>query len=167
MEDNSSNALLMAGGVLLGVLIITLAVFAFKSSANFALEYEQTLEANQLAAFNNKFDIYNGREDITIYDIVSLANHARRINDENQVSSQNKRNLYIEVKIDNKDLNKNKNPDNQATEQKVQIELINLIQEETKSITSETPKLNYYKCKEIHYNESTGRVDKIVFVKVK
>lgn len=99
MEENASNALVMAGGVLLAIMILSLIVVSFKSSADFAKDYEENIEQLNLQAFNNQFEIYNNRSDLTIRDIVTVANLARDMNKKNGVENDEKSPYYIKVRI--------------------------------------------------------------------
>ena len=75
MED-ASKALLMAAGILIGILIISLAVYLFRSVAGFSNEYDETQITKELSMYNNKFEKYEGRSNLTIHDIVSVKNLA-------------------------------------------------------------------------------------------
>lgn len=84
--ENASKALLMAGGVLIGVLIISLAVFLFADFGSTSAEINAKNAQQQITSFNSKFTAYQGYYDgegwkITIYDIVSLAAFAKENND--------------------------------------------------------------------------------------
>ena len=74
--ENATKALLMAGGVLIGVLLISIAVYLFRVTASFSNQYEKTEATKELAMYNNKFEKYEGRNDLTIHDIVSVNNLA-------------------------------------------------------------------------------------------
>ncbi len=80
MSENASTALLMAGGLLISVLILTAGVFAFRSSANFAQNYEENVEESVLRMFNEKFEVYEGKA-LTMQDVISIANMAHDINE--------------------------------------------------------------------------------------
>ena len=96
MEENAANALMIAAGVLISVLIISLAVFLFNSSSEFAELYYAEIDSKTTQAFNNEFEIYN-RDDVTIQDIVSLANFARDTNIKNGVENDKNNSIYIQV----------------------------------------------------------------------
>ena len=71
--ENATKALLISAGVLLGIIIISLAVYVFANSAAFGESYESSQEEIRIANYNNKFEIYN-KEEIRIYDIISVLN---------------------------------------------------------------------------------------------
>ena len=79
--ENASKALIMAAGVLIGILILSLAVFLFVDFGSTSSEIYDEVETRQLAQYNAQYTIYVGRENITIYDIITLANLAKENND--------------------------------------------------------------------------------------
>lgn len=89
--ENASKALLMAASMLIGILIISLAVYLF---ATFGAEAQQVNERNkqqQLRQFNEQFTVYEEQSkkeirnsdgiiekgNVTIYDVVTVANTAK------------------------------------------------------------------------------------------
>lgn len=78
--ENASKALLMAAGVLIGILILSLAVYLFVSFGSTSAELHKQNEAQQIAQFNSQFTSYEGKEGITIYDVVTVANLATETN---------------------------------------------------------------------------------------
>jgi len=78
--ENASKALLMAAGVLIGMLILSLAVYLFVSFGSTSVELHKQKEAQELEQFNSQFTSYVGKEGITIYDVVTVANLASENN---------------------------------------------------------------------------------------
>lgn len=102
--ENASKALLMAAGVLIGLLILSLAVYLFATFGASSAEIHKQNEVNQLNQFNTQFTSYEGKEDITIYDIITVANLANDNNynyELNETYRENKNSYYISVKIKN------------------------------------------------------------------
>lgn len=95
--ENASKALLMAAGVLIGVLILSLAVFLFINFGQQAEQIHGEITSNQLTQFNAQFNCYVGREDITIHQIVTLVNLAKEYNKNYELSEDNEN--YIDIKI--------------------------------------------------------------------
>lgn len=81
--ENASNALLIGGGILIAMLILSIGVYLFTNYNDLGTSYERTMETTEIQKFNEKFLKFEGREDITIQEIVSLANFAREYNNEN------------------------------------------------------------------------------------
>ena len=78
--ENASKALLMAGGVLLGILILSLAVYLFSNFGGASSRIHDNIEDNQTAQFNSQFTKYVGNENVTIHDVVTMANLATENN---------------------------------------------------------------------------------------
>ncbi len=78
--ENASKALLMAAGVLIGLLVISLAVYLFVSFGTTSADVHKQMEQQQIEQFNSQFTSYDGKEDITIYDVVTVANLATENN---------------------------------------------------------------------------------------
>ena len=56
--ENASKALIMAAEVLIGILILTLAIYAFVFYNDVAVTYEKTQIEQDLQKFNNQFTKY-------------------------------------------------------------------------------------------------------------
>lgn len=80
--ENASKALLMAAGVLIGILILSLAVFLFMDFGSTSKGIYGEVESNQLTQYNAQYTVYSGRNDITIYEIVSIINLAKQNNED-------------------------------------------------------------------------------------
>ncbi len=78
--ENASKALLMAAGVLIGMLIVSLAVYLFVSFGMTSAEIHKKQEQQQLEQFNAQFTSYLGKDSITVYDIITVANLAKENN---------------------------------------------------------------------------------------
>ncbi len=77
--ENASKALLMAAGVLLGILILALMTTLLISSKNLSMSYEETKQSEAVQQFNANFTKYVGH-DITIHDVVTICNFAENNN---------------------------------------------------------------------------------------
>lgn len=79
--ENASNALLIAGGVLIGMLILSLAVYLFADFGSTSADINQRTAEQQLTQFNSKFTVYESPDyKWTIYDIVTVAGYAHENN---------------------------------------------------------------------------------------
>ena len=76
----------MAAAVLIGVIILSIAVYLFTYFADYARGVENDVRTNQIAQFNSQFLSYQGKE-LTIYDVITLANMAKDYNQENGYTS--------------------------------------------------------------------------------
>ena len=145
--ENASKALIMAAEVLIGVVVMTLMVYLFVTFGSSSSEIVEQMDENKLAEFNNQYSKYKDSEDITIYDIVSLANLAKENNtyyelDKSVRSSQG--NYYVSVYLNGEGY----------LEEKESEDLNNLIKNSLNG---------HYKCNKIEYSNTTGRVKKITF----
>lgn len=105
--ENASKALIMAAGVLIGVLILSLAVYLFVSFGTSSAQVHKQNEENQLNEFNTQFTSYEGREEITIYDVITVKNLADENNRHYELESSTDSNFYITVKLENSVINNN------------------------------------------------------------
>ena len=71
--ENASKALIMAGGILLGVLILSLMVTLFMSSSDLTKKYQQTKHTEEVQQFNVNYTKYIGRS-LTIHEIMTIIN---------------------------------------------------------------------------------------------
>ena len=79
--DNASKAVLRAGGVLISIALISVAVYAFNSARTFATSAEDVLSASQIQSFNRFYQEYrtsSGTSVSTIkcIDAVNILNRA-------------------------------------------------------------------------------------------
>ena len=58
--ENASKALIMAAGVIVGVLIISIGVYLFSTYAEYSSDAYETMEAAQIDQFNSQFLKYYG-----------------------------------------------------------------------------------------------------------
>ena len=143
--ENASNALIMAAGVLIGVLILSLAIFLITDFGQTSSEINRRITDQQLVEFNANFTSYEGKEGLTIYDIVSVAGFAR----ENNNYYDNQDYYKVTVKIGNKEI------------QNYSSDILNnLIKEE-----QNTTPLPQYKCSVKEYHDN-GRVKTVIFTKI-
>ncbi len=153
--ENASKALLMAGGVLIGILILTLAVYLFITFGAQSKEIYSKMEEKQLTQYNAQYTIYAGRSDVTIYDIISLANLAYE-NNENYKNYGNYDDSYKVIVS----LTGTGELQNRTAEEKQ--ELI----ESYNGVNANGDIANRFTCESIeYYRTTTGRVSKIVFKK--
>lgn len=78
--ENASKALLMAGGVMIAMAIIGIAVTAFMNATNFAKENENAMSTSQIESFNRFYTAYlttySGPSVIRCIDAVNILNRA-------------------------------------------------------------------------------------------
>ena len=102
--ENASRALEMAAGVLLAVLILSLLAFFFSSISSKPVEEDLRMTAEQLAAFNQEYEVYQ-KSAMYGVDVISCLNKAVSNNekyvDEKGFLGGNKydENFLIEVQV--------------------------------------------------------------------
>ena len=105
--ENASKALIMAAGILIGILILSLAAYLITTFGASSAEIQKSNEEKILSEFNSQFIVYDGRKDITIYDIITVANYAKENNEKYELTEENRGKLstyYINVKLENKSI---------------------------------------------------------------
>lgn len=155
--ENASNALIIAGSILIAIIILSIGVILFSSYSKIGESYEQTRVVERLTKYNSNFTIFEERTDITAQEIVTLVNYARNYNEENETS--------IEVNVQYS----NEVNGNLADISKDLLEFIK--KNSTKIVINEEGKeeaeIIYFECEEIkdEYYDEEGRIIKIIFKK--
>lgn len=70
--ENVSHAIIMAGGILITLLILTIAAILYMSFSNTTQEIVTTWDTAELAKYNSPFVSFLGREEVTAQEIVTL-----------------------------------------------------------------------------------------------
>ena len=96
--ENASKALYMAVGVLIGMMILGVFVYLFRTGGNMSQKYDEKQLQSQLQLFNSKFEKYY-RNNNTIMDMISVTNLAFDTNKENDYNP--KKTIKIIIKIGN------------------------------------------------------------------
>ena len=156
--DNASKALLMAGSVLLSIMIITLAMYLFANFHQATSQIEGNVEESQVMQFNNQFTKYESNNQVTIYEVLSMANLATQNNKQYQYEKQlaEGENSYIAVFLDGKGYIEGGSSD---LEKDIQERYSSYITEQLNHITHTTG-LTYYEVK-VDISPTTQRVYKV------
>lgn len=157
--ENASKALLMAAGVLIGVAVLTLAVYLYTSFSGTAQSVEKDIEQGQLQQFNNQFIEFSAKE-CTISDILNCINLANDYNKKNEFTSTDT-NYYISVRVGTTPVNNVTN-----TVLKNILKIKKTEKTDYAEITDDELKLYKFTCT-IGYSDETGRVNQINFTKSK
>lgn len=132
--ENISKALIIAGGVLLGMIIVSLFMVMFTRMSNMQLEQDEMIKVEQLAAFNAEYEAYNKKAMYGV-DVITLINKAKRNNEKHNGNSSYK----ITITLDGSEITS------------------------SSTLIEEDKETYIYKCTGIEYN-SLGRVSKIIIV---
>ena len=150
--ENASKALLIAGEVLIAILVLTFGIFIFANIKNISINYENTRTIQEAQKENTKFTKYLN-EKLTAQEVVTIINMLKEYNTEMETDAK--------IKIDD-------------TEYSVDtFNTIIFIQDNSsKSIVTEkdgveitTIEAQKFLCKEIKYDNTTGRIEGIYFTK--
>ena len=153
--ENASRALLMAAGVLIGILMLSLAVYLFATFGAESQELHEKTKHDQVLQFNAQFTIYSGRKDITIYDIISIANLAKETNNYYETFSDFTNNYKVTVAITGISTHSTANFQDEDEEEKQTVL-------KKYSMDSETHETKKFTCVDIEYH-SNGRIKSISF----
>lgn len=163
--ENASKALLMAAGVLIGILILSLAVYLFFNFASTSSELHKEIEINQINQFNAQFTQYEGKSDITFYDIITITNLARDNNEYKELTQDLDGNDYITIIV------KKKSTIINNMERKTQSEINVLLENDLTAFKQKLEKskdnveLTKYSCK-AEISTITRRVKKVTFTEI-
>lgn len=104
--ENASQALIIAAGVLLGILILTLGSYLYYTFGGYVSNSQAEIAKNVVAQFNDQFLKYDKHNDITIQDIVTVKNTALQNNykysDYNITIRAAGNNKFVDVYIKNR-----------------------------------------------------------------
>lgn len=145
--ENASKALLIVGGILIGVLLLSLLVYLFHVMGAFSSSVDQNIEMKNLAEFNQQFEVYQTKI-MTAQDVISIGNLARNYNVTNEGSDDK---LAIKIILS-------------GVESKFQ-QVHKLTQEQTYQFMEQysVEKQNVrFKCTKIEYNTQSKKVQKVL-----
>ena len=158
--ENAVKALLIAAGVLIGGMILSLAVSLYTSLGEYTNIAQKEAETKVLQQFNEQFLKYINCNDsssevefvLKIQDIVTAANAAYENNQKYELTEQNGSNYYVTINIKSQFTN---------LEKTINADSVKLLSEET-LLKSE------YRCtsSDVKINSVTGRVYEVNFTKI-
>ena len=79
--ENASRALIMAASILIGIMILSLAVYLFATFGASSAQMHEQIQIDRINQFNAQFTVYQNMTNITIYDVVTVANTAKNKNE--------------------------------------------------------------------------------------
>ena len=152
--ENASKALLISGGILIAILILSMGVYLFATYSQLGESYEKNLSAGEIRKFNSNFIQFEGRDNITAQEIVTLYKFVRAYNEKNETSIAD-----IEVNNAIGTPSEIPNSSNDLTE----YELVNFIKQNSND-SANPYRIIYFECTNIEYDQNTGTVCKIEFI---
>ncbi len=153
--ENASKALIMAAGVLVGMLIIALAVFLFSDFSSTSARIQEEVRQTQVNQFNAQFTSFTVKEDNTIYDVITTVNLAKSNNEKYDLTTSEEGNYYITINMNN---GTNISNMEKLSESRINQLLQNEINEQNGG------PLPFYRCK-VTISEITGLVKEVKFTR--
>lgn len=132
--ENAAKALLIAGGVLIAILILSLFSYLVTQMGGSTSKIYSTMSQKEITEFNQKFLNYEDRE-LNIQDVITIVNMAK---DNNEKSN---RNTTISVFVGGQNwVNKTSNQLNDLIKEKLEVK---------------------YQCKQVLINQSSLLVERV------
>lgn len=164
--ENASKALLMAASVLIGILVISLAVYLFVSFGSTSAEIHKQNAAQQISQFNSQFTSYEEKT-CTIYDVVSVASLATENNNYYELyhhTGGRDNYISVQVKMAPKLPTNMEGKSNEEYNEIIQLDLNNYMQTKTDEKGIPYQALAEYTCK-VAISPTTERVHQVIFTK--
>ncbi len=170
--ENASKALLMAGGVLIGIMVISFMVLVLRKAGKMSAQYDNQIANNELTKFNGQFEIYD-KNDNNFFDVITVANLAYDINKKNGYDKQNSVTVEVNDGSETYSILPNSNlPKDHFLKNNRNIYIYIYNSENGQSLIEEYGARNEenstqyqyrFKCNGISYNQTTGKVNEIKF----
>ena len=84
MDENASQSLLMVGGILIAISVLSFFVYAIATFGGFANNMNAQIEGSEIQKYNQHFFQYQSRYNITFQEVVTAINFAKDWNDQNK-----------------------------------------------------------------------------------
>ena len=158
--ENAVRALMIAGGILLAILIITTGVYVWQQSANYSYELEQQEEAERIISFNKQYESYQ-KQALRGIDVLTVIN---KISDNNIKYSEAEELKIAWNVVLRQDFTDNegeivlrKGTHTEISSGSIITQILN-----NKNLSKQFKGL-YFKCSSLEYSNKTSKVNKIVF----
>ncbi len=86
MDENASQSILMVGGILLAISVLSFFVYAIATFGGFANNMNAQIEGSEIQKYNQHFFQFDGRCNVTFQDVISTVNFVKDWNDQNVYS---------------------------------------------------------------------------------
>ena len=132
--ENASKALLISGGVLIAILILTLFSYLFSKMAGSSSNIYAALEKHEKDEFNQQFINYEGKKELKVQDVATLIN----------LSKNSKENSKFKTDV------------------KIMVGSTDVSSQESNDWLKDNVSSNKkYKCTSVHIKSDTELVDKV------
>ena len=150
--ENVSRALIIAAGVLIAIIVLSLFIAMYSRMSSISKTQEEVLKQTQLQEFNAQYEAYN-KQVMYGVDVISLSNKI----DQNNLDNPRER---IELYINNEKITKTSNTGNS-----IQVDF----SEGFTAMYNSNVEPNFdkivFRCTNIKYDNNTGKVNKIYIVR--
>ena len=101
--ENASKALIIAAGVLIAILLLSIFTYLMSSMSASSSNIYSTLEESEITEFNQQYFNYEGRTNLVIQDVITIINMAK---DSNQRGQFPEVKVYVDSReVTNEDVN--------------------------------------------------------------
>lgn len=150
--ENATQALLIAAGMLIGIMILSLGVTLFAELSSYVETSHDEIRFNELNSFNTQFLKYQDiNEQLTIHDVITVANLANENNSSYNLTDASSRGnqaiFYVAVYLDG-------NP--------IEFDIRNDENKLVDYLSNKNDKS--FICSDIKISEKTGRVYEVYFI---
>ncbi len=132
--ENASKALLISGGVLIAILILTLFSYLFSKMAGSSSNIYAALEKHEKDEFNQQFINYEGKKELKVQDVATLINLSKNSKDNSKFKTE------VKIMVGSTDVSS---------------------QESNNWLKDNVSSNKKYKCTSVHINSDTELVDKV------
>lgn len=132
--ENASKALLISGGVLIAILILTLFSYLFSQMAGSSSNIYAALEKHEKDEFNQQFINYEGKKELKVQDVATLINLSKNSKDNSKFKTD------VKIMVGSTDVSS---------------------QESNDWLKDNVSSNKKYKCTSVHINSDTELVDKV------
>ena len=141
--ENATRALTMAGGILIALMILGALFLMFNNLSSYQNQNDTSTKSTQIAEFNNQFEPYNKKDNLTLMELHSVYN---KVNSNNTKNPEYKIEMIYEFNSNHEDGNLKENFKSNFT-----------AIEEAEKVNST------FSCINIENKGVDGRISKIVF----
>ncbi len=150
--ENAAKALLIAGGVFLAMMVLSVWAYLSRTFQNTSEQYVQQLDAVELQKYNSNFEIYMGKKTLTAQDVVTAASVAKQLDQGTQI--------FVTIGSNTQEVTTQNQKDFEIWKSEFLGKYI------LTEINGHPYQINVFECLDEQYN-STGRVSKLTFKKIK
>ena len=165
--ENASKALLMAASILVGVLLLSLAVYLFSIFGNFGSDMSKQMNEKNLSEFNAQFTKYESYQNenrvwqnlCRAQDVVTIANLAKEINNQYEYTTSDANTGYYYVRVIVKTGSRTRNNFEASSLE----EYTSFLKDYSGTIQNGVFNVTYFKCINIQINPNSQRVCSVTF----